>query len=140
MLQKFLSYVAFFFTNLEFIRAFANELKERYHGDNPMAAASEVNVATIQDAAERHPELAAAAAKLDGPGIARSTASGAFADLFRFVLDNPALFLSLLDRFFGPAGGDGKDDNLEPDNLEPGEDKVNDGGDGDGEDEPSTDA
>ena len=135
MLQKFLSYVAFFFTNLEFIRAFANELKERYHGDNPMAAASEVNVTTIQDAAERHPELAAAAAKLDGPGIARSTASGAFADLFRFILDNPALFLSLLDRFFGPADGDGEDDNLEP-----GEDKVNDGGDGDGDDEPSTDA
>ena len=129
------SYVAFFFTNLEFIRAFANELKERYHGDNPMAAASEVNVATIQAAAERHPELAAAADKLDGPGIARSTASGAFADLFRFVLENPALFLSLLDRFFGPADGEGDNDNLEP-----GEDKVNDGGDGDGEDEPSTDA
>ena len=137
MLQKFLSYAAFFFPNLEFIREFANELKERYHGDNPMAAASEVNGATIQAAAERHPELAEAAAKLDGPGIARSITSGAFADLFRFVLENPALFLSLLDRFFGPADGEGDNDNLEP-----GEDEVNDGGDGDGEDEgkPSTDA
>ena len=135
MFHKVLSHIAFFFTNLELIRAFANEIKERYHGDSPMANASEVNGATIQDAVERHPELAAAAAKLDGPGIARSTASGAFADLFRFILDNPALFLSLLDRFFGPADGDGEDDNLEP-----GEDKVNDGGDGDGDDEPSTDA
>ena len=122
--KKFLSYAVFLIANHDLIKSMAVDLIERYHGDNPMASTSGINNGTIQELATSYPELAEAASREDGPGIARNVAQGVFGDLVNAIISNPQFFLILLDRFFPQStqpSDDGSGDTVV-------EDDANDGG------------